>query len=138
MHSAETRPVPATEVRPKPKRRVFTAEYKAKILAEAAAASKAPGAVGALLRREGLYSSHLASWRQQARRGTLKALGRKRGPKQKRSPEADELARLQRENERLRKKLDHAEKVIDVQKKLSEILGVTLDPPSEPASDNDS
>lgn len=83
------------------------------------------GQVGALLRREGLYSSHLAKWRQQRARGQLEGLAsKKRGRKAPDSAEV-ELARLQRENERLRSRLEQAELIINVQKKLSQLLGLT-------------
>ena len=134
--SSTSRTISPNEIEPKRKRRRFTAVYKAEILARAAACTK-PGEIGELLRKECLYSSHLTNWRAQAQAGTLEALGRKRGPQKKRTPEAERLARLERENERLRRKLDHAEKVIDVQKKLSEILGVPLDPPSESDTETD-
>jgi transposase-like protein len=91
---------------------------------EQADACKQPGEIGALLRREGLYSSHLTSWRNQRHEGTLKALERKRGPKPKRTPEHTEVEKLRRENERLRERLRKAEKIIDVQKKLAEVLGL--------------
>ncbi len=112
---------PSPEVLPKAKRRQFSAAYKLRILAEADACKKR-GEIGALLRREGLYSSHLTDWRRQRARGELReAGGRKRGRKS--DPEAAELARLRRENERLRGRLQRAEKIIDVQKKLAQLLG---------------
>jgi regulator of replication initiation timing len=82
-----------------------------------------------------LYSSHLCSWRGQRRKGILNALGRKRGAKAKSSTQL-ENEKLRRENERLRKKLAHAEKIIDVQKKLSEVLGIPLDGETD-ATDSD-
>lgn len=121
----------STEVPAKPSRRRFTAAYKAKVLAEADGCS-VPGEIGALLRREGLYSSHLTAWRQARAKGTLVALSKKRGPAKSDSEQTKELKRLQRENERLRKQLRQAEAVIEVQKKVSEILGVDL---SRPESD---
>lgn len=117
---------PETEVSAKGKRRTFTKEYKLRIL-ERAEQCVGAGEMGKLLRREGLYSSHLTSWRRQRREGTLKALGRRRGPKTKKTADQRELEKLRRENERLRRRLDHAEKIIGVQKKLSEILGVQLE-----------
>ena len=117
---------PTTEVELKPKRRIFTARYKLSIL-ERADRCTTPGEVGKLLRQEGLYSSLLTNWRAQRRDGTLKALGKKRGPRATKTAERDELDKLRRENERLRKKLDRAEKIIDVQKKLSEVLGIPLE-----------
>ena len=127
--------IASNEIEPKPKRRRFTDAYKRKIVA-AANACHEPGEVGALLRREGLYSSLLTTWRAQARAGTLEVVGRKSGPSKAPPTETQRLARLERENERLRKKLEHAEKVILVQKKLSEILGIQLAPPSDDESEN--
>ena len=109
------------EVLPKAERRQFSAEYKLRVLAEADRCNE-PGQIGALLRREGLYSSHLSKWRQQRERG---ALGQQRG--RKADPQTAELKRLQRENERLRSRLERAEHIIEVQKKLAELLGTTLD-----------
>jgi transposase-like protein len=123
----ETKVIAANEIEPKAKRRKFTASYKARIIAEADAC-KEDGQVGALLRREGLYSSHLCTWRAQARTGSLKALGRKRGPKKKRTEAQRRADELERENARLRAKLRHAEDIIEIQKKLSRILGVQLNP----------
>ena len=109
------------EVVVKAERRRFTAEYKLHVLEEADACRQ-PGEVGALLRREGLYSSHLTTWRQQRDRGALQGLApAKRGRKS--DPQAAEVARLKRENERLRAKLERAELIIDVQKKVSQMLG---------------
>ena len=114
---------PDPEVPAKANRRRFKAEYKLKILREVDACTE-PGAVGALLRREGLYSSHVTSWRKQRDDGALKEMsGRRRGPaKDPAKAERREIERLQRENARLKKKLANAELVIDVQKKLSETL----------------
>ena len=110
------------EVGVKAERRRFTAEYKLRVLEEADACHQ-PGEVGALLRREGLYSSHLTTWRQQRDRGALQGLApAKRGRKS--DPQAAEIARLKRENERLRAKLERAELIIDVQKKVSQMLGL--------------
>lgn len=113
--SAGARPDP--EVEPKAKRRRFKAEYKLRILREADACEK-PGELGALLRREGLYSSHLAKWRQQRSDGLTP---RKRGRK-KDTATAKQLVKLERENERLRKKLRQSEFIIEAQKKLSRLL----------------
>ena len=122
-----TRPDP--EVVPKAERRRFSAEYKRRILQEAEACTQ-PGEVGALLRREGLYSSHLTTWRQQRRRGELQGLTpAQRG--RKADPQAAEIARLQRENERLKAQLERAELIIDVQKKLSQMLGLPETPSDE-------
>ena len=110
------------EVGVKAERRRFTAEYKLRVLEEADACHQ-PGEVGALLRREGLYSSHLTTWRQQRDRGALQGLApAKRGRKS--DPQAAEIARLKRENEQLRAKLERAELIIDVQKKVSQMLGL--------------
>lgn len=108
-----------SEVRPE--RRSFTAAYKLHVLSEADACAE-PGAIGALLRREGLYSSHLSNWRAQRDAGALAGLSRKRGRPPKHSPEELEVNRLERENQRLREELRKAELIIDVQKKLSEFL----------------
>ena len=118
--------IPDPEVVPKAKRRRFTAEYKLRIIREAEACS-APGEIGSLLRREGLYSSYLSKWRQQQEEGQLEALSsRKRGRKNQ-DPAAVELAELERENARLRARLEQTEIIIDVQKKLSTLLGLTAD-----------
>jgi transposase-like protein len=111
------------EVVPKAKRRTFTAEYKARILREAEAAAGTHGGVGELLRREGLYSSHLAEWRRDAKQGALKALAKKRGRKA-RSAESREVEQLQRRVAQLEDKLRKAEIIIDVQKKVATLLGV--------------
>lgn len=114
--------IPETEVDPKPNRRHYTAEYKRRILDEIDQASQA-GEIGAILRREGLYSQAISKWRQQRAQGEDEGLvSQKRGPKV--VPEAGELARLKRENERLRQKLKKAELIIEVQKKVSQILGL--------------
>jgi transposase-like protein len=117
------------EVVPKAERRKFSAEYKLRILAEADACTKR-GEIGALLRREGLYTSHLEKWRTQRDRGALQALApQKRGPKV--DPQAAEIARLRRENERLQARLQQAETIIEVQKKLSALLGLTMNESDE-------
>jgi transposase len=114
--------VPDPEVVPQAKRRQFTAKYKLRILEEAERCTER-GQIGELLRREGLYSSHLSKWRQQRARGQLEGLTpRKRGRKGQ-DPTVAELARLRRENERLRAELEKAEIIIDVQKKLAQLLG---------------
>jgi transposase len=118
--------IPDPEVVPKAKRRKFTAEYKRRILEEADNCTGG-GQIGALLRREGLYSSHLTTWRRQRDRGVLKGLSpKKRGRKRKDELER-EVARLQRENERLQASLEEAEMIIDVQKKLSRLLGLATE-----------
>ena len=128
---------PDPEVPEKRRRRKFTAKYKLRILAEAEACTK-PGQIGALLRREGLYSSSLSSWRRQKENGLLEALSaKKRGRKGKeRNPLAQQVARLERENERLRQKLKKAEIIIDVQKKISQVLGISQDLPAEEENDS--
>ena len=112
---------PDPQIVPKAERRQFSAEYKLRILAETDECT-GRGAIGALLRREGLYSSHLDKWRKQRERGALEGLrGQKRGRKP--DPQAAEVARLQRENEQLRSRLERSEHIIDVQKKLAQLLG---------------
>ena len=118
--------VPDPEVVPKAKRRQFTAEYKLRIVREADAGTE-PGQIGSLLRREGLYSSYLSTWRRQREEGQLQALSSKKRGRKGQDPSAEELAQLQRENERLRARLEQAEIIIDVQKKLSKLLGLTMD-----------
>ena len=109
---------PDSEVVARPKRRTFTAEYKQRILTEAEAAAATPGGVGALLRREGLYSSLLAYWRRERANGIREALTpQKRGPKSKRHPLEEENLKLQRQNARLTEDLRKAHIIIDVQKK---------------------
>ncbi len=114
---------PDPEVPARARRRKFTAAYKLDILAQADACSK-PGEIGALLRREGLYSSLLSKWREQRAAGALAALSpKKRGRKPRRvDPQAKRVAQLERENARLRQKLEKAETIISVQKKLSRLL----------------
>ena len=124
-----------TEVPARVQRRRFTAAYKLRILEQAERCSQ-PGEIGALLRREGLYSSHLTSWRQARQKGALAALSQKRGRiKKKETAEAKEVARLRRQNARLREKLRRATAVIEVQKKVSDILGVDLNPSENDESD---
>jgi len=117
--------MPRTEVVAKAKRRQYTAEYKLRILREVDAC-QGHGEIGALLRREGVYSSNLTNWRRQRERGELDGLSpRKRGPKP--DPRAVELARLKRENERLRERLRQAEVIIEVQKKVAQMLGAAVE-----------
>jgi transposase len=118
----ETKTRPDPEVVVKAQRRQFTAEYKKRILAEADSASE-PGAIGALLRREGLYSSHLTHWRQQRDLGLSP---HRRGPKPKHDPLSEEVRKLKRHNDRLTQRLARAELIIDVQKKVSLLLGIPL------------
>ena len=116
---------PEPEVIPRAQRRQFTAEYKRRILQEYEQ-SKEAGEKGALLRREGLYSSHITTWRRQRERGEIAGLEpQKRG--RKAAPLAKENARLRRENDRLKKRLEQAELIIEVQKKVSQILGVEME-----------
>jgi transposase len=117
---------PEPEVRPRAKRRQFSAEYKLRILEEADTCTKR-GQIGALLRREGLYSSHLSKWRQQRALGQLEGLSPKKRGRKAPDPTEVELARLRQENERLRSRLEQAEIIIEVQKKLSQLLGLTED-----------
>lgn len=120
--------MPNTEVVAKAKRRRFTAAEKLRALREAEAC-RGSGEIGALLRREGLYSSYLTTWRRQQELGELEGLSpQKRGPKP--DPQAVELAKLRRENERLQVRLRQAELIIDVQKKVACMLGETIEAPS--------
>ena len=116
--------LPDPEVVAKAKRRTYTAEYKQRILEEAAAAAATRGAVGALLRREGLYSSLLATWRRERASGIREALTpQRRGPKSKRNPLEEENLKLQRQNARLTEDLRKAHIIIEVQKKVAALLG---------------
>jgi transposase len=118
------RPSPDPEVVERARRRQFTASYKLGILEEADQCSVS-GQLGQLLRREGLYSSHLAEWRRHRAQGTLAALGpRRRGPA---TPAIDPaaFARLRHENERLARQLAAAETIIEIQKKVATLLGLT-------------
>lgn len=101
------------------RRRRFTVEYKTRIVQEAAQC-RAPGEIGSLLRREGLFSSQLTMWRKQYLAGARQALAQRRGPKAK--ADTSELARVQRENAQLRDQLARAELLIGIQKKLSALL----------------
>jgi len=116
--------VPDPEVMARPKRRRFTAEYKLRILREADAC-KGSGEIGALLRREGLYSSHLVLWRRQREQAAHTQLkSKKRGPKPKvRDPR---MKQLERENARLQRQLKRVALLLDIQKKAGEILGIPL------------
>ena len=122
-HPARSTSDPDPEVPEKARRRKFTAAHKLDILAQTDACTK-PGEIGALLRREGLYSSLLSKWREQRAAGALAALSpKKRGRKPRRvDPQAERVAQLERENARLREKLEKAETIIAVQKKLSQLL----------------
>ena len=126
--------MPDPELVERPQRRRFTAEYKLRILREAEACTR-PGEVGALLRREGLYTSHLSAWRKQRDAGALEALGRARGRKPADRRDV-ELAELRRRAERAEAELEKARRVIEVQGNVSALLGQLLEPrgASEPAS----
>jgi transposase len=115
--------VPDPEVRAVAKRRQFSAAYKLAVLEEAERLSES-GAIGALLRREGLYSSHLSVWRRERESGALEALGRRRGRKTKLSAEQKRVAALEARCARLQRELDQAHTIIDVQKKLCTLLGL--------------
>lgn len=117
---------PDPEVSAFAKRRRFTAAYKARIVEEADCCTE-PGAIGALLRREGLYSSQLSSWRELYRAGALQALrDDKRGRKPKKHPLEDENEKLRKQNERLADRLERAEMIIEIQKKVATMLGIPL------------
>jgi transposase len=127
---AVTRVRPDPEVVAKAKRRTYTAEYKQRILAEAEAAAATRGGLGALLRREGLYSSLLTYWRRERAKGVLEALTpQKRGPKSKRNPMEEEVQKLLRQNARLTEDLRKAHIIIDVQKKVAALLGNPIPEP---------
>jgi transposase-like protein len=108
-------------------RRKFSAEYKLEVLREADRCTK-PGEIGALLRREGLYTSHLSTWRKQRRRGELGGLAlKRRGPSPKeKNPLAARVAALEKEAVRLKARAERAEALVELQKKVSEILGIEL------------
>ena len=127
--------VPDPEVRERAARRRFTAEYKLQVLRQADQCAGV-GELGALLRREGLYSSHLTTWRRQREQGALVALTpKKRGrPMAPVSPLARRVAELERDNARLGRRLHQAEAIIAAQKKLSEILGLVEPTPGEAGS----
>ena len=123
--------VSEVEVVAKATRRRFTAEYKRRILREAEACTE-PGAIGALLRREGLYSSHLTKWRAQRERGALAGLTpKKRGPTPKpKNPLADKVAALERVVSREKARADRAEALVELQKQVAELLGTPRVPNS--------
>lgn len=115
-----------TEVSSKPQRRRFTAEYRRRIVKEAAACTQ-PGEVGALLRKEGLYSSHLASWRRAAEKGELAALTpKKRGAKPKLDERDRKLVELRRELAKATARAERAELLVEIQKKVASVLGIPL------------
>ena len=128
--------LPDPEVPAKAARRRFTAEYKLRVLTLADACNE-PGCLGKLLRREGLYASNLDTWQRQRERGVLTALSpKKRGRKESvRDPLHAENEKLRKENERLTSRLRQAEIIIDVQKKISQILGIPLATPENGGSE---
>ena len=130
----ESVPVPDAEVTAKARRRTFTAQYKLDIL-DAVEAARESGKIGALLRREGLFSSHLTKWNAQRRAGALTGLApRRRGPKvEPPNPLAKRNAELERENRRLQRRLAQSEAIIDIQKKVAALLGIPLDQPENDA-----
>jgi len=114
--------IPDPEVEPKAQHRHFTADYKQKILEEIDATTH-PGEIGAILRREGLYSQLISKWRQQRQRhGLTDTTQTPRGPKP--NPQAAQLEQLQREKARLQARLEQAERIIEIQKKVSQLLGI--------------
>ena len=118
---------PEIEVVAKATRRRFTLEYKRKIVREADGC-KSPGAMGALLRREGLYSSHLATWRAARERGDLVGVRKKRGPTPRGMDSRDKLiAEQARELARWKRRAERAEALVEVQKKVAALLGMPLD-----------
>ena len=131
----ESRPDP--EVAERPVRRRFTVEFKRRVLAEADRCSR-PGEVGALLRRHGLYSSHLVMWRRLREEGTQAGLApKKRGRKpEPKNPLADRVAQLEREKAALENRLLQAQAIIEFQKKISELLGIPLKQPGSEGSDS--
>lgn len=138
MAADRERPTPSSPVRPDPEvlerpiRRTFTGEFKRRIVKEAAACTQ-PGQIGALLRRHGLYHSYLEKWRDAAEAGELAGLEpKKRGLQpMEENPLADEVARLQRELRKAQARAERAERLIELQKKVSELLGIALEPPDE-------
>jgi transposase-like protein len=119
--------IPDPEVEPKAQHRYYTADYKQKILDEIDATSH-PGEIGAILRREGLYSQIISKWRhQRQQRGLTDTDETKRGPKP--HPQTAEVEKLEREKASLQARLDQAELIIDIQKKVSQLLGIDLTDP---------
>ena len=126
LHSDRGAPMEPPEVVDRPLRRWFAPSYKLRIVEEADRCTE-PGEVGQLLRREGLYSSHLTTWRKAAHTGSLKALSKKRGRKPERNPLEEKVRKLERENTRLEKELEKAHLIIDVQGKVAGLLGLSLE-----------
>jgi transposase len=124
---------PDPELVQRPRRRRFSAEYKLRVLREADACTR-PGEVGALLRREGLYTSHLTYWRRQRDAGALKALSRRRGRKPVDRRDV-ENAELRQRAERAERELEKAKRVIEVQGNVSALLGELLEPKGAQKSD---
>jgi transposase len=124
--------VPDPEVSAKPKRRVFSAEQKQRILEETDRARAQGRGVGAILRREGIYSSTLHGWRRERDQATKLALSQKRGPRPSKEPLVIENEKLRRQNQRLQEELEKAHIIIDVQKKVAKLLGQTM--PEPPAT----
>ena len=125
-HGGALEATPDPELVERPRRRRFSAEYKLGILREADACTRL-GEIGGLLRREGLYTSHLSAWRKQRDRGALKALGRRRG-RARAHPLETENAKLRQRLERAEAELAKARKVIEVQGNVSALLGELLEP----------
>jgi transposase len=121
-----------TEVSSGAKRRSFTTKYKLRIVIEAEGCSK-PGEVGALLRREGLYSSHLAEWRKARAAGDFEVSSKRRGPKPRNRDEQDirKIVELERQVAALARRAERAEAIIDLQKKVAELLGRPFLAPNE-------
>ena len=124
---------PDPEVKDQARRRQYSAAYKLRILEELDRCTE-PGQQGAILQREGLYSSHLTKWRKERRSGQLKALTPKKRGRREADPATVELARLQRENEKLKAKLERAEIIIRYQKKVADLLG--FNPATEKGEDD--
>ena len=120
------------EVSGKAEWRRFTADYKRKVLRQAEQC-KESGQIGALLRREGLYWSNLSKWRKQRESGELAGLSvKRRGPQRReKNPIADRVKELERDNERLKRRAERAERIVELQKKISEILGIELSASAE-------
>jgi len=118
-------PEPDPEVKPKPARRLFSAEYKLKILQQTDQCHE-PGQIGELLRKEGLYSSHLTQWRKLRQQGILDGLSERRGKKQQdRNQLIQENQALKRKNLQLEKKMEHLELLVEVQKKISDVFQIS-------------
>lgn len=123
-------PAPNPEVQEKAVRRQFSAKYKARILEKADACKGKHGALGELLRKEGLYASQVAAWRKQREKGQLQGLGpKKRGRKDNGKPKKSQREKeLERENRRLLRRNEKLELMLDIQKKTSELLGIPMEP----------